>query len=214
MPAPRVQPILSARAPLCALGAAVGLLFCAAASATTPPRVQQARFKATVEGVQTTVWTADHPSTGRCDTAYHGKGSERVTFGSTRAVTVKALQLARSRPLFAGSPGRADGQPDLPTNGWVRRSGTIDRAPVVPECAVGDGGGPSTAPASDCGRKRIRALTLRLDYDSARKDWITLMSEPVAQPRFDNCPSLGNGWPVILSYAGEHSVGQDLPARD
>src|SRR5215208_1606753 len=158
MPTPRFQRILAARAPLCALGAAAGLLFCAAASATTPPpHVQLARFKATVEGVQTTVWTADHPSTARCDTAFHGKGSERVTFASTRAVTVKAFQLAGSRPLFAGSPGRAGGQPDLPTDGWVRRSGTIDRAPVVPECAVGDGGGPGTAPASDCGRKRIRA---------------------------------------------------------
>src|SRR3954471_7986186 len=99
MPASRVQPILTARAALCVLGAAVGLLFCAAASATTPPpRIQQAGFKATVEGVQTTVWTADHPSTARCDTAYHGKGSERVTFASTRAVTVKALQVAGSRP--------------------------------------------------------------------------------------------------------------------
>src|SRR3954463_1755299 len=127
MPAPRTQSILFARTPLCALAAAVALLFCAAASATAPPRVQQARFKATVEGVQTTVWTADHPTTGRCDTAYHGKGTERVTFSSTRAVTVKALQLAGSRPLFAGSPGRAGGEPDLPTSGWVRRSGTLDR---------------------------------------------------------------------------------------
>jgi hypothetical protein len=214
MPAAQVQPIRATRAPLCVLGAAVSLLFCATASATTPPRVQQARFKATVEGVQTTGWTADHPSTGRCDTAYHGKGSERVTFASTRAVTIKAFQIARSRPMFAGSPGRAAGQPDLPTSGWVRRSGTIDRAPVVPECAVGDGGGPSTAPASDCGRKRIRALTLRLEYDSAKKDWITLTSQPVDEPRFDNCPSLGDGWPVILSYANGRTVGQDLPAHD
>src|SRR4051812_4536424 len=144
MPAHRVQLNLSARALLCTMGAALGLAFCTAASATTPPRIQQARFKATVEGVQKTEWTADHPSTGRCDTAYHGKGSERVTFASTRAVTVKAFQIARSRPLFAGSPGRAGGQPDLPTNGSVRRSGTLDQAPTVPECAVGDGGGSST----------------------------------------------------------------------
>src|SRR5215208_3332974 len=96
------------------LTAAVVLTFCASASATTPLHVKQARFKATVEGVQTTKWTANHPSTSRCDAAYHGQGSERVTFASTRAVTIKAFQINTSPPAFAGSPGRAVGEPDPP----------------------------------------------------------------------------------------------------
>jgi hypothetical protein len=199
---------------LCSLTALVVLSAGATASATTPVplHVKQARFKATIEGVQTTTWTANHPSTARCDQAMHGSGSERVTFASTRPVTVKAFQMAgMNGPSMLGNHGLAV----LFTHGWVKRSGTLDRAPVVPECAVGDGGGPSSEPpASDCGRKRIPALLLDLLYDPAKPNRIFLQSEPVQAPRFDNCPSLGDGWPVIVSRSGDHTIGQTLPARD
>jgi hypothetical protein len=202
-----------ARTLLRSFTALVVLSACATASATTPNplHVKQARFKATVEGVQTTTWTANHPSTARCDEAMHGSGTERVTFASTRPVTVKGFQMAGMKgPSMLGNHGVAV----LFTHGTVKRTGTLDRAPVVPECAVGDGGGSSTPPASDCGLKRIPALLLDLQYDPANPKRIFLFSESVDTPRFDNCPSLGNGWPVILSRDGNKTIGQTLPAHD
>src|SRR4051812_11141932 len=121
---------------VCTLGAvAAALTASASALATTPPRFKEARFKATVKGVQTTTWTANHPSTARCDPASHGSGSERVSFASSRVARIRAVQIFGGRPVLAG----ARGLPLLPTRGSVRRSGTLDTAPVVPECAVGDG---------------------------------------------------------------------------
>jgi hypothetical protein len=195
---------------LSALTAVVALAASATADATTAPRFKQAAFHATVKGVQTTTWTVNHPSTARCNPASHGSGSERVTFASSRVARVKAVQIFGAPPAWAGSQG----PPLLPTRGWVTRQGTLETAPSPPECAVGDGGGGGTTPARDCGRKRIKSLNLELGRDPANRTRISLRSDPVKAPRFENCPSLGEGWPVILAIARGKAVGQTLPDRD
>lgn len=192
------------------LAAAATLSLCASASATKLPKFHQAAFKATVEGIQTTKWTADHPSTGRCDQSMHGSGSERVTFASSRAVKIKAFQIGNSRPSLTGPGGPAD----LPTRGAVTRTGTLQLGPLVPECEVGDGGGSSVPPPSDCGRKTIPSLLMEVQYDPADGKRITLSNEPVQAPRFAQCPNMGNGWPAILSIANGRAIGEALPAHD
>ena len=183
------------------------------ALATTPgPKVSEAFFKVRVEGVQTTTWTANHTPMFRCDSPYTGSGSERVTFESTRAVKVRAFRLGRG-PVYLV---RGRGLAVLPTSGYVRRSGTINRDPPTPECAVGDGDGNSQPPPSDCGRKRIASLPLRIAYDALKADRMTLSrSTQPGGPVFQQCPLIGDGWPDVLSRDDrKRTAGEELPRGD
>src|SRR3954452_23005424 len=85
-------------AALCALAAAV--LPAAAQAATPGPKVSEAWFRVSVEGVQTTTWTADHKPQFRCDSTYRGNGSERVTFASRRPAVVRAFRLGKGPVSF------------------------------------------------------------------------------------------------------------------
>lgn len=182
------------------------------ASATQAPKVSEAFFKARVEGVQTTSWTANHQPQFHCDYQQSGSGSERVTFESTRAVRIRAFRLGRGPVYFLRGKDLAS----LPTHGAVRRSGTLNLAPPTEECAVGDGGGDSQPPAPDCGRKRIRSLPLSVAYDALKPDRITLSrSGQPGGPTFNRCPTMGEGWPNVLSRDDRHrTAGEELPRAD
>jgi len=194
---------------------ALGLAVAAPASATKAPgKSREAWFRVSVQGVQTLRWSENHPPVGQCGYDEHGSGSERVVFRSRRTVLVHAFQLFGVGPvLFAGPKGNAD----LPMRGTVRRSGTLTLAPPAPGCAVGDGGdGTYVPPAPDCGTKRIRRLSLRLEYDVLNPRRITLWNDGrEAAPEFTNCPSQGEGWTKILSRDDrKRTAGEELPAHD
>lgn len=190
------------------------LAFAASASATRMPGgMSDARFKVTVKGLQTTTWSSDHKAEFHCDSAYNGSGTERVRFASTKAVVIRAFRVGKGPVLFV----RGKGLPDLPTRGYVERHGTLTLAPSTPECVVGDGDGSGSAPpASDCGRKTISSLPLRLGYDALNGKRITLSNAThPSSPKFTNCPRNGEGWTTILSRDDRHrTAGESLPASD
>lgn len=191
---------------------ALALLTAPAAQATKGQlNVKEARFKVTVKGTQTTTWSANHPSTSRCVSAYTGSGTEKVTFRSKRRVVAKAFALGRGPVLWTAGGDVAE----LPMKGTVIRRGSMTFAPTPPDCAVGDGDSTGTPPASDCGTKKIRSLRLLLAYDYQRHDRITLSNGGQAEPRFEQCPSLGQGWTTILSRDDrKRTAGEELPRRD
>ncbi len=184
--------------------------FAASASATKLGGVHQAYFKATVKGTQTTTWSEDHNPQFHCDYDQSGSGTERVKFASTKAVLIRAFQLSTAPPQFIRGTGLAY----LPTRGYVERHGSLTLAPSPPECAVGDGDGSYTPPASDCGRKKIGSLLLSLQY--APKKRLTLSNGPMPKgPKFTNCPMNGQGWTTILSRDDRHvTAGESLPPSD
>jgi hypothetical protein len=98
----------------------------------------------------------------------------------------------------------------------VERHGSLTLAPSPPECAVGDGDGSSTSPASDCGRKKISSLAVRLMYDPLNKKRITLSNGTIPKsPVFAHCPMQGQGWPNVLSRDDRHrTAGETLPPSD
>jgi hypothetical protein len=198
-------------AALCALGSAA--VVPAAHAATPGPKVSEAWFKVTVEGVQTTTWTADHKPAFRCDSSYRGSGSERVTFKSRRPLVVRAFRLGKGPVSFINDGKLAA----LPTRGNVKRSGTQTLDPSPPECAVGDGDGdPGDPPRPDCGTKAIPSLMLSLQYDALSPDRITLSPDPnPTAPTFTRCPMMGTGWTTFLtSDATRRTAGEKLPRAD
>jgi hypothetical protein len=192
------------------LAPAACLALASAAPATQlPGRHREATFKVSVDGVQKTTWSVDHESVGLCDFAETGSGSETVRF-SSRTVTIKAFQLLGRGPIYLS---RAGGEAVLPGRGRVRRGGTVQKGPVDPSCAVGDGGDGSGPPPSDCGTKRITSLPLVLRYDGSKR--ITLANDGAkTSPDYENCPLMGEGWTSILSRLDHGTAGEDLPASD
>jgi hypothetical protein len=190
-----------------------GAAFAASASATVlSGGTKEARFKASVKGVQTTTWSSDHKPAFKCDYEQKGSGTERVKFASTKAVGIRAFSLANGPVQLIRGRGFAD----LPTRGYVERHGTLTTAPSTPECAVGDGDGSYTPPPSDCGRKAISSLALRLQYDPLNRKRITLSNGGFPKsPKFNQCPVQGTSWTTILSSDDRHrTAGESLPAKD
>jgi len=171
-----------------------------------------AYFKATVKGVQTTTWSEDHKPQFKCDSASQGSGKETVKFASTKAVVLRAFRFNKGPVMWLRGKGHAD----LPTKGYVERNGTRTLAPATPECAVGDGDGTYTPPKSDCGRKPIASMPLRVAYDALNKNRITLSNATIPKaPIFQQCPLGGQGWPGILSSdAKKRTAGEALPLKD
>jgi hypothetical protein len=193
---------------------AAALALAAPAAYATPPKqmtVKDARFKVTVKGTQTTTWSADQPAQSRCLGAHTGSGTEKVTFKSKRRVVARAFALGKG-PItwIVGSD-----QAELPMKGSVTRRGSETFAPTPPDCAVGDGDGTSAPPASDCGTKKIRSLKLLLAYDVLSRNRITLSNGGQAEPRFEQCPRMGEGWTTILSRDDrKRTAGEELPRSD
>jgi hypothetical protein len=179
-----------------------------------PGRNQQATFKVSVKGVQTTTWSENHQSSGDlCDVTQTGSGSERVVF-SSRPVVIKALRIMSAGSIFFV---RGRKPATLPGRGHVTRNGTLNRGPIDPRCAVGDGGdGTAAPPPSDCGRKRITSLTLMLGYDPANRRRINVFNDSgQAAPDFEQCPVMGDSWTTILRRDDAHGTpGEELPAVD
>jgi hypothetical protein len=191
---------------------ACGVIAASAFATYLPGGTSNARFKVTVKGVQTTTWTTDHKSAFRCDPASKGSGTEKVKFASSKVAVIRAFRVGHGPVLFV----RGTGQPDLPTRGYVERHGTLTLAPSDPSCEVGDGGGGSGPAASDCGRKKISSLPLRLQYDPLNAKRITLSNGTIPKsPQFTTCPGGRVGWTTILSRDDRHrTAGESLPARD
>jgi hypothetical protein len=197
--------------------AAAGLLTAApAAAATTRLDTREAKFKVSVEGVQTTTWTANHEPQFRCDRPFTGSGKETVNFKSKRAVVIRAFQLGNGTPMLLNRSRR--GLATLPTKGWVNRNGSTSSPPVEPDCAVGDGDGDGTytPPAPDCGRKSFGALDLELMYDPLKRGRLTLSGNGPRDPQlFKQCPVHGTSWPSILSSDDrKRTAGEELPYKD
>lgn len=191
--------------------AALAALAVLAPSASAQLKTKEAYFKVTVEGVQTTTWTANHEPAFRCDSRYSGSGSERVTFKSRRAVKLRAFRLGRGPVIWL----RGKGIGVLPAKGSVRRSGTLDHSPPLPECAVGDGDGSGERPKPDCGTKRIPSLPLQVMHDPLKPDRITVSRNDHGGPSFQQCPMMGEGWPTILSKDDRHrTAGEEFPRKD
>ena len=171
-----------------------------------------AYFKATVKGTQTTTWSEDHKPMFKCDSASQGSGKETVKFASTKAVVLRAFQFNKGPAIWLRGKGHAD----MPTKGYVERNGTRTLAPATPECAVGDGDGTYTPPPSDCGRKPISSMPLRVAHDALNKNRITLSNATMMRaPVFQQCPLGGEGWPGILSRdAKKRTAGEALPLKD
>lgn len=186
-----------------AVGAAV------AAASAQAAKYESARFKATVEGVQTVNWSKSSDEDGTCMVTHDNTGSEKVKFGSSKPVIVSAFKAPGSkRPsLIAG-----EGLPELPVKAKITRQNEDTYGPMGPEdrdCADGPGmGGPP--PASDCGTKAV-GWKLDLGYDYQLKDRINLGAYNTDDP-FGRCPGVGSdGFPFLVGQVGGYDGKRKLP---
>src|SRR5690349_10382157 len=91
----------------CTAAALIATTLSSAVAAAKTPRLpkplDQRTFKVDVTGVQTTTWTLNHASTGRCDPTVTGHGREQIVFRSTRAERMDAKRYGTAYVIF-GDP--------------------------------------------------------------------------------------------------------------
>ncbi len=173
-----------------------------------PAKVRKARFAVTVEGVQRSTWTTDHQpdGIGGCDGAYHGQGSEKVRFTSSkfslRALTIPGL----SAPVLTMRSKGKITSPEFVLRGSITRNGAISAAPVDNGCGGADG----PAVAKDCGVKRFSGLGGKLDYRlrSKPRDVLEVDTYDGEDP-FRNCGGGGTQFPSIAT----RNMGRPMDLR-
>jgi hypothetical protein len=188
------------------IGAVALVLALVAPSGASAEGVRKAAFKVKVEGVQSTTWRTDHTSSGGCDSAVTGSGTETARFAS-RPVRVQALVTpGLSMPVFSSLPG--NGVPGLRLRGTVTRQGTLDAAPN-PLCG-GTGGG---SIARDCGTRSFTGVVLPLSYRllARPRDQLDLQPSVLDEDPFANCPSAGTAFPTLVTTNEGEPMRAELP---
>ena len=174
-------------------------------TAPTSASAATARFRASIEGVQTIRWTVepqDGPSV--CGGTYSGSGHETVRFRSIKPQRVTVRIAKRGAPSWAIRRRWAQ----LDTRGRVSRDGSLTFRPNGMPCGDGGGGDPPPPPEPGCGTKRFTLLPVT-PIPHNRNAISIDVGDPAPLPPFVNCPVLGPGFPELLA-----PVPTRLPARE
>jgi hypothetical protein len=174
-------------------------------SASAAPR--KARFRATIEGVQTITWSVDTTGTNpACGETYRGSGRERIRFRSPKPQRL-TVRMSHGVPIYAMGRRWAE----LLTNGSVTRHGSLTAIPHpngVPCGGGAPGGDPPRPPASDCGTEAFEQLPL-MPVPLGRNAIRFEVGDPAPLPPFQTCPVYGPAFPTLLG-----DVKTRLPARE
>jgi hypothetical protein len=193
-----------------ALAAAAALTAACGATAQAAPtiKIQNARFKIVVQGVQTTVWTHKHTKAFDCDTDSQGSGTEVVRF-KTAPTIVDVMQVDKYAPMLTVK----NKYKGFYAPAKITRRGTYTTGNGK-ICSYGDGtGGGTPTPAPDCGTKRS-GFFFDLDYVSGQAGKLRIERDSMVPPvgPFRNCPVGGVAWPDIMEFSsGSKFIGGKLP---
>ena len=184
----------------------------AAATPGLPKALDQRTFKVDVQGVQTTTWTLNHASTGRCEPSVSGHGREQISFRSARPERMDAKRYGTAYVIF-GDPFKL-GANDFVLRATVTRTGSMSGGPVPKDCP--DNGGPDHQTPPDCGTKRTR-LDLQLGWLNEPRHGFTLTAGELGtlgEP-FKNCPWVeGTSFPNVLEKQRGRAVVAAMPVAD
>jgi hypothetical protein len=181
------------------------------ATAAEQPKIRNAYFKVTIEGVQKDKWNAFHQGGAhKCDATVSQKGSEVVKFRS-KPILIKATDMeGLSNPVFS----HGDGSSLYPfkLRGTVSRQSQINASPTPPECGGKGGGGIP----KDCGTKPLRGLKARADYALGKPyGYIQIQSDSSARDPFRNCGGGSQGFPHLLDYTAQNKrIDSELPRNE
>ena len=181
-------------------------------SAGAAPRLQSARFKATLSGTQSTAWTLNDTTTCGTET---GSGSKRVRFHQQGPLTlIFSRQLGGTRLLMIEVAGTRSNS--VPIAGTMTQYGVLNASPNG-KCGTGrTEGTPVAPPQPDCGTK---AFTGTIYANWSPPDlypeipgepapllpqfWV---DEPLTQTDFRVCPYFG---PLILFRLVHAGLSED-----
>src|SRR5262245_6773575 len=183
--------------PAAALACAAALAAACAAPAGAATKPTTARFRAVVEGVQTTRWTIDHADPpGPCAATYKGSGRERLDFATRRAVTLNVTRLPIGGAVF--SVGDDPTNTLIPATARVNRQGSTTITPYSDQpCGTGNGLlEPLVKP--DCG-PRTKPLTLMISAQSRPVNSIGIRGLSPSFGLYKRCPVSGVAFPNLLA---------------